>query len=96
MARSSLTIDTGDFRSLFTTLGEVKAAFEDGGDPAADADACGDAALTQRVRSFSTRWNDSRRQLAEAIGDLGEAALGIADGFDDVEGQLAASLAGER
>jgi hypothetical protein len=96
MARSSLTVDTVDLRSLFSTLGEVKAAFEAGGDGTDDADACGHAGLVQRVRSFSTQWNDKRRQLAEAIGDLGTAALGIADGFDDVETELAASLTGDR
>lgn len=96
MARSSLTVDTVDLRSLFTTLGEVKAAFEAGGDGTDDADACGHAGLVRRVRSFSTQWNDTRRQLAEAIGDLGTTALGIADGFDGVEGELAASLGGDR
>jgi hypothetical protein len=94
MARSSLMVDTGDLRSLFTTLGEVQAAFEQGGDGSDDAEACGHAGLVQRVRSFSTQWNDSRRQLGEAIGDLGEAALGIAAGFDDVEAELADSLGG--
>jgi hypothetical protein len=92
MARSSLTVDTGDLRSLCTTLGEVEAAFESGGDETGDAEACGHAGLVQRVRSFSSESNDTRRRLAEAIGDLGEAALGIAVGFDDVEAELAASL----
>lgn len=95
MARSSLMVDTGDLRSLFTTLGAVKAAFEAGGDGIDDADACGHPGLAQRVRSFAAGWDDSRRQLAEAIGDLGASALGIADGFDAADADLAASLAGE-
>ena len=95
MARSSLTIDTGDLRSLFTTLGEVSAAFQSSRDDAVDADACGHVGLAQRVLSFSAEWNDTRRHLAESIGDLGEAALGIAVGFDDVEAELAESLSGD-
>jgi hypothetical protein len=95
MARSSLTVDTDDLRTLSTSLGEVKAVFEADGDATDDADACGHADLAQRVRSFSTNWNDSRRQLAEAIGELGQAAVSIADGFDDVEADLAASLDGD-
>lgn len=92
MVRSTLMVDTRDLRSLFTTLGEVQAAFQRGDDERDDADACGHAELVTRVRSFSTQWNDSRRRLGEAIGDLGEAARGIAVGFDDVEAELAASL----
>ncbi|TWX38701.1 hypothetical protein ES689_08800 [Frigoribacterium sp. ACAM 257] len=95
MARSSLTVDTEDLRSLFATLGEVKSAFESGRDCVDDADACGHAGLVQRVRSFSTGWDDTRRRLAEAIGDLGTSARGIADGFDDADAELAASLAGD-
>jgi hypothetical protein len=95
MARSSLKVDTRDLRSLSTALGEVKAAFEAGGDGIDDAEACGHAGLVQRVRSFATGWNDSRRQLAEAIGDLGTSALGIADGFDEADAELTAAVAGD-
>jgi hypothetical protein len=88
MARSTLTVRGSSLESLFSSLSTIKRDLE-------AADACGHEGLAQRVRSFSTEWNDVRRGLAESLADLGRSAAALSDGFTDVENRLAGQLAGE-
>lgn len=97
MGRSTLTVRGSSLEALFSTLTVIKRELE-AADGSADeaADACGHAGLAERVRLFSTEWNDVRRGLSESLGDLGRAAGALADGFSEVENQLAGQLAGHR
>jgi len=93
--RSSLSFDAEALGRLTTTLAGVRSAFE-----AADSVACspehlGHTRLSGRVESFSTSWNDTRRELAESIGGLGTSATSIAEGFAEADEGLAAAFAGD-
>jgi hypothetical protein len=96
MARSTLTVRGSSLETLFSSLSAIKRDLEAADGSAVEAaDACGHEALAQRVRSFSTEWNDVRRGLAESLADLGRSAGALSDAFTDVENRLAGQLAGE-
>jgi len=93
MTRATLSFDPEALGRLTTTLAGVRSAFE-----AADSGACppehlGHARLSGRVESFSTSWNDTRRELAESLGGLGSSATSIAEGFAEADEGLAAAFA---
>lgn len=82
--------------ALWTDLVSVKSALQGADDDAAAlADAVGHAGLAERVRSFSSRWDDLRYDLTESVGSLAEAALQIDDAFAATDADLQASLLGD-
>jgi hypothetical protein len=95
MSRSTLSFDAEALDRLAATLAGVQSAFDATGSAGIAPEHVGHARLAQRVESFSSSWNDTRRSLAEEIGGLSSSARSIADGFRAADDSLAAALTGD-
>ena len=52
--------------------------------------------LRDRVHDFGAGWDQARTGMMKAIEDLGRAAEGAADAYEQIETDLVAALAGQR
>ena len=53
-------------------------------------------ALRDRVHDFGAGWDQARTHIMKAIDELGQAAEGAADAYEEIETDLVAALAGQR
>lgn len=56
--------------------------------------AVGHELLVRRLEQFQGNWDDRRQDLVASIEGLGDAARAAADGFEEIEAGLVASLEG--
>jgi uncharacterized protein YukE len=56
------------------------------------ADAVGNDELGDRVRDFSTKWNDRRKNMTEQVTALHEQVKAIRDAFTEVDAELGKAL----
>ncbi|MCX7523080.1 hypothetical protein OSC27_12440 [Microbacterium sp. STN6] len=90
---ADLKIDTTAVRDLGTELASVGREFT-GANAHSDriAGAVGHSGLSDAVHDFAHEWDDTREGMVNDIVTLSKAAIAIADGFDQTDGQLAKAL----
>lgn len=93
MGEGTLRVDTAQVRDLATDLGTVHRELTGADDNSRTvADAVGHDGLADSLRRFATAWDDRRREIADQLTDLREAAGAIADSFDETDSELARAL----
>ncbi|WP_156044183.1 hypothetical protein [Cellulomonas sp. HZM] len=91
-----LMLEPGVLRSAGTDLRAIAQEFvEADARTHALAEQVGHEELADAVRDFSRGWDDRRARIVEDVAALADACTGIGDGFEDLDGQLAAALRGE-
>ncbi|WP_040338219.1 hypothetical protein [Candidatus Blastococcus massiliensis] len=93
---SDLRVVTEDLRrageSLLTCYEEFRSA-QDTADRGAEA--VEHARLADALREFAAEWDDRRDEICHAIEGLGDAAVGAAEVYEEIERELVRALRGE-
>lgn len=78
---------------LAEDLGAIAAEYEHADDFSSDtADAVGSDELGDRVREFSEKWNDRRKNMTEQVEALHEQVKAVRDEFTGLDAELAKAL----
>ncbi|WP_432457623.1 hypothetical protein [Cellulomonas iranensis] len=91
-----LSIDTTVLRDAGSSLRAVAQEFDQANARSSRAaEHVGHAGLAAAVEDFAHGWDGRRAKIVENIAALSDACTGIADGFEDLDTELAAALRGE-
>jgi uncharacterized protein YukE len=90
---SDLQVELELLGQLATDLGGIANEYEHADDFSADmADAVGGGDLGDRVREFSTKWNDRRKNMTEQVQALQQQVQAIHDAFTELDAELLKAL----
>jgi hypothetical protein len=96
MSGSRVKVVTEDLRlageSLLVCYEEFRSA-QDIADRGAEA--VEDPRLADALREFASEWDDRRDEICHAIEGLGDAAVGAAEVYEEIERELVRALRGE-
>jgi hypothetical protein len=89
----TLKVDTEVLRVAGSNLRLVAKAFNNAeADSAQAGAACGHEDLRKALASFASNWDDRRARIMESLAAVAEACVGIGEGFEQLDTELAAAL----
>lgn len=90
---TDLRIDLHAMRAVGADLTAIAAEFQDT-NVRSDriTDAAGHDGLADAIRSFAHKWDDTREDMLENVRGMSEAAVAVADVFEETDSSLARAL----
>jgi hypothetical protein len=89
----TLKVDTSTVREAGRQIEFVAREFDSAERIADDyAERAGHPDVAHELQRFADTWDDHRKDLLEAIGGLGEAAIACADAYEQTEAELTKAL----
>lgn len=90
---SDLVVQTNLLESLEQDLADIVAEYEHAGRNSDDmADIVGHVVLGDRIREFSTTWDDRRKNMTEQVKALHAQVKATREGFVQVDAELGKAL----